>query len=163
MQILIQSICSVVWDSEMFLSEAYLIYNDSFRCTTQQFDIFIDNMLYSYYKICCCLVAKLCPTLLQPWTVTHQAPLSMGFPRQEYWSGLPFLSPEDLPDPGIEPTSSALAGRFFTTEPPRQPWGGMCTSNSLNSADLGISRIHTFFPCWPHHSTCGILVPQPRI
>ena len=50
-----------------------------------------------------------------PWTVVHQAPWSMGFPRQEYWSGLPFPSPGDLPDPGIEPMSPALAGRFFTT------------------------------------------------
>ena len=53
-----------------------------------------------------------------PWTVARQPPLSMGFPRQEYWSGLPFLPPGDLPDPGIEPeslTSSALAGGFFTT------------------------------------------------
>ena len=50
------------------------------------------------------------------WTVTHQAPLSMGFSRQEYWSGLPFLPPGDLPDTGIEPAvpvSPALAGRFF--------------------------------------------------
>jgi len=52
------------------------------------------------------------------WTVTHQAPLSMGFPRQEYWSGLPFPIPGDLPDPGIKSTFPALAGRFFTTEPP---------------------------------------------
>jgi len=51
-----------------------------------------------------------------PWTITHQAPLSMGFPSQEYWSGLPFPSPGDLPDPGIE-SISALAGGFFTTEP----------------------------------------------
>ena len=53
-----------------------------------------------------------------PWTVAHQAPLSMGFSRQEYWSGLPFPPPGDLPKPGIEPIplmSSALAGRFFTT------------------------------------------------
>ena len=50
------------------------------------------------------------------WTVAHQAPLSMGFPRQEYWSRLPLPSPGDLPDPGIEPTSPALAGEFFTTE-----------------------------------------------
>ena len=49
------------------------------------------------------LVAKLCLTLVAPSTIAHQAPLSMGFPRQEYWSGLPFPSPEDLPDPGIEP------------------------------------------------------------
>ena len=53
-----------------------------------------------------------------------QAPPTMGFSRQEYWSGLPFPSPGDLPDPGIEPTSpvaSALAGGFFTTEPPGKP------------------------------------------
>ena len=53
-----------------------------------------------------------------PWTVALQAPLSMGFPKQEYWSGLPFRSPGDLPDPGIKHRSPALAGRFFTSEPP---------------------------------------------
>ena len=55
------------------------------------------------------------------WTVARQALLSMGFIRQEYWSGLPFPPPGDLPDPGIEPTSPAdlaLASRFFPTEPP---------------------------------------------
>ena len=52
-----------------------------------------------------------------PRTVAHQAPLSMGFPRQEYWSGLPFPSPGDLPDPRIKTGSLALAG-FFTSEPP---------------------------------------------
>ena len=58
------------------------------------------------------------------WTVAHQAPLSMGFSRQEYWSGLPFPPPRDLPNPGIEsmfPVSPALAGGFFTTEPPGKP------------------------------------------
>ena len=52
-----------------------------------------------------------------PWTVAHQAPLSMGFSRQEYWSGVPLPSPGDLSDPGIEPSSLmplALAGRLFT-------------------------------------------------
>ena len=49
-----------------------------------------------------------------PWTVARQVPLSMGFSRQEYWSGLPFPSPGDLPNPGMEPWSSALAARFFT-------------------------------------------------
>ena len=53
-----------------------------------------------------------------PWTGTRQAPLSMRFPRQGYWSGLPFPSPRDLPDPGIEPVSPVLAGRIFTPEPP---------------------------------------------
>ena len=54
-----------------------------------------------------------------PWAVARQAPLSVGFPRQEYWSGLPFPPPGDIPEPGIEPESpaaSALAGRFSTTE-----------------------------------------------
>ena len=51
-------------------------------------------------------------------TVAHQASLSMGFPRQEYWSELPFPSLGDLPNPGIELESPELAGRFFTTEPP---------------------------------------------
>ena len=50
-------------------------------------------------------VSKSCQSICDPWTVAHQAPLSMGFPRQEYWSGLPFPPPGDLPDPGIEPAS----------------------------------------------------------
>ena len=54
---------------------------------------------------------------MTPWTVTCQAPLSMGFPRQEYWSRLPFPSPGDLPYPETEFPSPALASRFFTTEP----------------------------------------------
>ena len=58
---------------------------------------------------------------MAPWSVACQAPLTMGFFRQEYWSGLPFPSPEDLPDPGIKPTSPALAGVFFTAEPPGKP------------------------------------------
>ena len=52
-----------------------------------------------------------------PWTVTHQVPLSVGSPRQAYWSGLAFPSPGDLPHPGTEATSPALAGGFFITEP----------------------------------------------
>ena len=54
-------------------------------------------------------------------TVASQAPPSVGFPRQEYWSGLPFPSLGDIPDPRIEPVSPALAGRFFTSEPPGKP------------------------------------------
>ena len=54
---------------------------------------------------------------MTPWTIVCQAPLSMGFARQEYWSGLPFPSPGDLPNPGMELMSPALAGGFFTTEP----------------------------------------------
>ena len=56
-----------------------------------------------------------------PWTVAYQAPLSMGFSRQEYWSGLPFPSPGDLPDPGIEPGFPALEADVLTSEPPGKP------------------------------------------
>ena len=56
------------------------------------------------------------------WTVAHKAPLSVGFSRQEYWSGLPFLPPGDLPDAGIEPVYPALTGGFFMAESPGK-WG----------------------------------------
>ena len=56
-------------------------------------------------------------SFVTPGTVANQAPLSTGCSRQEYWIGLPFPSPRDLPDPRIKPSSPALAGRFFTAEP----------------------------------------------
>ena len=62
---------------------------------------------------CCCSVTKSFGT---PWTVTHQALLSIGFSRQEYWSGLPFPSPGDLPFPGIEARSPALQADSLLTE-----------------------------------------------
>ena len=65
------------------------------------------------------LVTKSCPTLCDPLDCSCQAPLSMGFPRQEYWNGLPFPLPGDLPTQ--EPTFPALADRFLTTEPPNRP------------------------------------------
>ena len=55
---------------------------------------------------------------MTPWTVAYQAPPSVGFSRQEYWSGLPFPSPGDLPDPGIEPGSPALQADALPSEPP---------------------------------------------
>ena len=64
------------------------------------------------------------PLFVTLWTVAHQAPLSMEFSRQKYWSDVPFPSPGDLPDLGIKPMSPAspvLTGRFFNTEPPRKP------------------------------------------
>ena len=64
---------------------------------------------------------ELCLIVVTPWTVARQAPLSMGFPRQGYWSGLPFPAPGALPDPGIEALSPALAGGFFTAESPGKP------------------------------------------
>ena len=70
------------------------------------------------------LVTQSCLTIATPRTVAHQAPLSMEFSRQGYWSRLPFPSPGDLPDPGIQlasPGCPALAGGFFTTAPPGKP------------------------------------------
>ena len=75
--------------------------------------------------VCVCVcVFSLVQLFGTPWVVARQAPLSMGFPRQEYWNRSPFPPPGDLLDPGIELASfasPALAGRFFTTEPPGQP------------------------------------------
>ena len=67
----------------------------------------------------CCLVMS--NSFVTPWTAASQAPLSMRFSKQDYWSGLPFSSPGDLLDPRLEPTAPALAGKFFTTEPPGNP------------------------------------------
>ena len=66
-----------------------------------------------------------------PWTVAHQAPLSMEFSRQEYWSGLPFLSPKDLPNPGIEPMSLALQADSLPSEPPGKPPGKAVSNPTL--------------------------------
>ena len=68
------------------------------------------------------LVAKSCPTLVTPWTVACQVPLSMGFSRQEYWSGFPFPFPGDHPDPGIEPRSPGLQANSLPTKLYAKPW-----------------------------------------
>jgi len=79
------------------------------------------------------LVVKLCPTLATPWTVAHQAPLSMGFPWQEYWSRLSFASPRDLPDPIIKPGSPALQVATLLTELWGKPY------SHLNRMDICFS------------------------
>ena len=79
---------------------------------------------------------KLCPLFATPWTAARQAPLSMGFSRQEYWSGVPLPSPENLPDWGIEPRSPSLqadAGRRFNlwaTRKPRETYITICKIDS---------------------------------
>ena len=112
-----------------------------------------------------------------PWTVACQVPLSMEFSRQEYWSGLLFSSPRDLPDSGIKPAFPAIAGGFFTMEPPGQPiyvisgllfvfplyWGLPYSSESkefaCSAGDLGLitgsedtlemkMAIHSSIPAW---------------
>ena len=82
--------------------------------------------------LCCCWVTESCLTLsVRMDFVAWRASLSMGFPRQEHWSGLPFSSPGDLPDPGIEPRSPAWQVRFFTTEPPGKSYRTLCRHNIL--------------------------------
>ena len=73
--------------------------------------------------MCACVLGGLAvsDSFATPWTVAHQAPLCTGFPRQEYWSGLPLPSLGDLSNPGMEPEFPASAGGFFTTEPPGKP------------------------------------------
>ena len=73
------------------------------------------------------LVTQWCPTLCNPWTVACQASLSMGFPRQEYCSGLPFPPPRDLLDSGVEPRSSAMQADSLLIEPPEKyfVWGAL--------------------------------------
>ena len=72
---------------------------------------------YILFIFFCYLVARSSYSFVTPWISAHQAPLSVGFLRQEYWSGLSFPSPEDLLNPGMEPTFPALTDGFFTTEP----------------------------------------------
>ena len=90
---------------------------------------FLPSASFSTLTMCTIYsVPQSCPALCDPWTVAHQALLSLGFPRKEYWSGLPFPPPGDLPDPGIEPTflaSPALAGGFFISgrKPPEKGRG----------------------------------------
>ena len=74
-----------------------------------------------------CSIAQSCPSFCNPWTVAHQAPLSLEFTRQGYWTGLPFPSPGGLPHPGIKPVSPALAGRFFITVLPGKPLQVYCS------------------------------------
>ena len=87
-------------------------------------NILMTKQLETVNQIYSCLVPKSCLTPCDSIDSVRQAPLSMEFSRQEYWSGLLFPSPGDLPNPGIEPGSPeslALAGRFFPTEPPAKP------------------------------------------
>ena len=87
-----------------------------------------------------------------PWTVAHQVPLTMGFPRQEYWSGLPFPSPGNFPDPGIEPGSPALRkGNANNTdelsdEEVQRDWEGSLSSGASIPVELGpatlLARTH---------------------
>ena len=77
-------------------------------------------------------VAQSCPTLWDPMDCSLLAPPSMGFSRQEYWSGLPLPSPGDLPDPGIKPRSPAFQADALTSEPPGKPYTCVGGVNQVN-------------------------------
>ena len=120
-------ILSSVGTFDVNLCQSSAFWKTSYRYNTVNYT-FLDILLlfcYGIINIITLLVAvvqllsRVQPSAT-PWTIAHQAPLSMGFPRQEYWSGFPFPS-GDLPDLGIEPSSPALADGFFTAEPPRKP------------------------------------------
>ena len=83
--------------------------------------VFVYICIYIYIYIVVVKSLSRVQLFVTPWTAAHQAPQSMGFSRQEYWSGLPFPSPGDLPDPGIEPGSPALEADALTSEPPGKP------------------------------------------
>ena len=105
------------------------------------------------------------------WTVARQVPLSLGFSRQEYWSGWSFPSPGDLPDPGMKPTPPALAGRLFAPEPPGK---SACLTAHLLLAVFNPSLTAPFFMdvSWGHPPdnllalgsvSQGVLLGKPKL
>ena len=96
---------------------------------------------------CVCVCAELCLTLCNPTDWSHQALLSMEFSRQEYWGGLPFPTPENLPDSGIKPcppASPTLAGGFFTTVLPEKP--AFIVATKLLCRDLASGSVDKNWP-----------------
>ena len=89
---------------------------------------------------------------MTPWTVACQAPLSMGIPRREYWNKLSFPSPGGLPNSGIKPASPALAGRFFSTEPPGKPLHSQLLAvmnlHNIVSSKMSINDIMLYVTFW---------------
>ena len=102
--------------------------------------------MHKYLKDACVLSGFSCAWLFATlWTVGHQAPLSMGFSRQEHWNGLPCPPPGDLPDPGVEPLSlrsPESAGRFFTTS---TTWEAMHLSEPITASCGFGSHLHRFW------------------
>ena len=99
-----------------------LVYYYSIKICASGFDELLESIFCLLLVVCVCvLVAQLCPTLCYPMDCSCQVPLFIGFFRQEYWSGLPFPSPGDLSDPGIELRSLALQVYSLLSEPPGKP------------------------------------------
>ena len=110
--------------------------------------VYIKNIFFlsslKTVRIKACMLSRVL-LFMTPWTVACQAPLSMGFSRQEDWSELPFPPPGDLPRPGIEPSSPALAAGFFTTEPPGKLDCSLLRSSERHrpkGSDNGLHYLH---------------------
>ena len=101
-----------------FLHCRQILYQLSYQGSLNLLGTSINSSGVEQLFICISEVTQSCQLFATPWIVAYQAPLSMGFSRQEYWSGLPFPSSGDLPDPGIEPWSPALQADALTSEPP---------------------------------------------
>ena len=113
-------------------------------------------MILAYHLLCVCAQVL---SLATPWTVAHQAPPSLGFSRQEHWSGLPFPSPGDLANPGIEPRSPASQADALISEPPGKPLIvlqfssvqsclTLCDSMSYSTPGLPVHHHLLEFPIW---------------
>ena len=101
-------------------------------------------LISSASVVCSGLVGNSCPILVTPWTEALQVHLSMGFSRQVYWSGLPFPSPEDLPDPGIEHSSPALQADSLLTELKSKPLSA--SVRSIPFLSVLCPSLHEMFP-----------------
>ena len=117
--------CLLALFSPIFKFIFHFFYWFFFHCS---YFVIFKSSFYSEFSLYIVMKVKVKVKLLSRvglfvtlWTVTHQAPQSMGFSRQEYWSGVPFPSPGDLPDPGIKPRSPALEADILTSETPGKP------------------------------------------
>ena len=113
--------------------------SEYFKDTTEKKIIVFQNKWNKFHSVdfkglcvfvCVCVSRSVLSNSVIPWTVVCQAPLSMGFFRQEYWNGLPFPTPGDLPDPEIEPRSSALQADSLLSEPPGKNFRELRKSNN---------------------------------
>ena len=110
-----------LWSQQLLKEQGLLYVKLTIFSTKFQNTYFFYNWWFKLWHIGKSEVALSCPTLCDPVDCSPPAPLSMRFSRQEYWSGLSFPSPGDLPDPGVEPRSPTLWADALTSEPPGNP------------------------------------------
>ena len=133
----------ISWFSILFLWLCLAIYVSDFLIGFWLIKQYVFSFCSVNNVLCCCVQSLSCVQFLAaPWSVACQAPLSMGFSRQEYWSGLAFPSPEDLPNPGIKPASLAPAGGFFTTSATWNKIFFFCSVNNMDSKHLVLWEVY---------------------